>query len=130
MSRPCCNCGACAENILQCSKCKASTYCSKQCQREQWGSHRVLCAAICELSKPREKKTMFLSHLHPSEHRKLVRLVGEKCQVNCKLNGKRTKGLWDTGAQVSGVSRNWLLLNFPELLVWDVEELVGGELDI
>ena len=52
------------------------------------------------------------------------------CEVNCRLNGKRTKGLWDTGAQVSVVSRNWLILNLPELLLRDISELVGGELDI
>ena len=130
MSHPCCNCGACVENILQCSKCKASRYCSKKCQKEQWGTHKALCSAICELSKPQERKTMFLSHLRPSAHRKLIRLVGEKCEVNCTLNGKRAKGLWDTGAQVSGVSKNWLILNFPELLLRDVSELVGGDLDI
>ena len=130
MSRPCCNCGSCVENILQCSRCKATKYCSKQCQREQWGSHEALCNAICELSKPPERKTSFLSHLRPSEHRKLIRLVGEKCEVNCKLNGKRTKGLWDTGAQVSGISRGWLGRNFPELVLRDVCDLLERNLDI
>ena len=65
-----------------------------------------------------------MSHLRPSEHRKLIRLVGEKCEVHCKLNGKRTKGLWDTGAQVSGVSRRWLQINFPGLMLRDISELV------
>ena len=112
MSHPYCNCGAGVENILRCSKCKASMYCSQKCQKEQWGTHKALCSAICELSKPQERKTLYPSHLRPSEQRKLIRLVGEKCEVNCKLNGKGTEGLWDTGAQVSGLSRHWLKLHF------------------
>ena len=105
-------------------------YCSRKCQKEQWGTHKALCSAICELSKPQERKTLYPSHLRPSEHRKLIRLVGEKCEVNCKLNGKRTKGLWDTGAQVSGLSRRWLKRHFPELLLREVSELVERDLDI
>ena len=73
---------------------------------------------------------MFQSHLRPAEHRKLIRLVGEKCEVNCKLNGKWAKGLWDTGAQVSGLSRGWLKHNFPELELRDVGELIERNLDI
>ena len=118
------------EGIQQCSKCKITKYCSKECQREQWDSHKALCAAICELTSRGERKTMFRSHLLPSEHRKLVRLVGEKCEVNCRLNGLATKGLWDTGAMVSVVSSVWLRAHFPQLKLRDVSELIERSIDV
>ena len=130
MSQPCCNCGVCVENIQQCSKCKVTKYCSKDCQREQWDSHKALCAAICELTSRGDRRTMFQSHLLPSEHRKLVRLVGEKCEVSCKLSGLVTKALWDTGAMVSVVSKNWLRKHFPQLEPRDVSELVERSVDV
>ena len=50
-----------------------------------------------------------------SQHSELVGLVGEKAVVNCVLGGKVvTKALWDTGAMVSMVDKDWLALNFPE----------------
>ena len=73
---------------------------------------------------------MFKSHLKPSVHRKLIRLVGRRCEVRCKLNGLETKGLWDTGAMISGISKNWLRKWFPELEVRDVSELLDEPLDI
>ena len=73
---------------------------------------------------------MYRSHLLPSEHRKLIRLVGEKCEVNCILNGLVTKGLWDTGAMVSVVSKKWLKKNFPKLKLRDVSELVERSIDV
>ena len=73
---------------------------------------------------------MFKSHLKPSVHRKLIRLVGRRCEVRCKLNGLETKGLWDTGAMISGISKSWLMSWFPELEVRDIRELLDEPLDI
>ena len=73
---------------------------------------------------------MFNSHLRPSAHRKLIRLVGRRCEVRCRLNGLETKGLWNTGAMISGISRRWLRERFPELEVRDISELMDEPLDI
>ena len=73
---------------------------------------------------------MFKSYLRPSAHRKLIRLVGRRCEVRCWLNGLETKGLWDTGAMISGISRGWLREKFPDLEVRDVRELLDEPLDI
>ena len=73
---------------------------------------------------------MFKSHLRPSAHRKLIQLVGRRCEVRCKLNGLETKGLWDTGAMISGVSSKWLRERFPGLEVRDIAELLDEPLDI
>ena len=68
------------------------------------------------------------SSLTPKEEIKLVKLVGRKCVVNCCLEGKETKVLWDTGAEVALISRTWLDENFPEKPIKDVSELLGHEL--
>ena len=73
---------------------------------------------------------MFRSHLLPSQHRNLVKLVGEKCQVKCKINGVETKALLDSGSQVAGLSEEWLSKNCPDAKIRDVKELLGEELDL
>lgn len=40
----CYNCGK-ITNILQCSKCASTTYCSKECQIHDWkNGHKTVCA--------------------------------------------------------------------------------------
>ena len=70
----------------------------------------MLCCAIQDLSKAEEDShpSIFLSHLTPKQQAKIVNLVGQRCTVNCQLNGKAAKVLWDAGAQVSMVSKDFL----------------------
>ena len=68
---------------------------------------------------------VYLSHLSPKEHTTVVQLVGRKCMVNCTLNGQQTEALWDTGAQVSIISRDWVQNNLQECTVQPVEKLFG-----
>ena len=49
--------------------------------------------------------------------------------VNCQLNDK-AKVVWDTGAQVSMVSKEFLQGTFPDAQVRDISELTEAELDI
>ena len=131
LSQSCCGCGEVAENVFQCSRCKASKYCSRKCQVDHWSHHKVLCSSIRKLTRDQsEEKTMFPSHLLPSQHRNLVKLVGERCEVHCKINEVEAKSLWDTGSQVSGVSEMWLLRNFPNAVIRDVKELIEDNLDL
>ena len=64
---------------------------------------------------------MFRSHLLPSQHRNLVKLVGEKYQVKCKINEVETKALLDSGSQVAGLSEEWLSKNCPDAKIRDVK---------
>ena len=56
-----------------------------------------------------------MSHLTPKEHEKLIKLVGRRCTVKGKLNGKTIEILWDTGAQVSIISNKYLEEHFFRL---------------
>ena len=54
--------------FLQCSKCKAVKYCSRNCQKKHWQEHKVLCNAIEYLSNKNGLETKisrtFLDFLH------------------------------------------------------------------
>ena len=43
MSQKCHNCFKTHSNIMMCSKCKMSGYCSSECQRADWVSHKITC---------------------------------------------------------------------------------------
>ena len=78
---------------------------------------------ICGSSE-HENETRNNSHLTPKEHTKISRLVGNKCTVDCKLNRKETSVLWDTGSQISLVSSEFVKVNFPDLKVKSLKELL------
>ena len=77
-------------------------------------------------------ETVFVSHLTPDQHQKVAKLAGKRCTVFCKMNGKTVEALWDTGAQVSITSKDWLENNFPDLQVKSIQCLLncGPELDL
>ena len=75
---------------------------------------------------------VFVSHLTPKQRNTVAKLVGEKCQVMCQLNGQEVEILWDTGAQVSIIPERVLQDKFPETVVKDIRELleVGSDLKL
>ena len=90
----------------------------------------MLCQAISSLEErkcreDREKASVFVSHLSPQEHAQVVRLVGRKCTVKCVLNGVEADALWDTGAQVSIISRSWSKRCLPGCDIRNMTELLG-----
>ena len=45
---------------------------------------------------------------------KVMKLVGDKPILSCRLGGKPFEVLWDTGSMVSLVDRKWVKENFPD----------------
>ena len=120
--------------FLQCSKCKAVKYCNRACQKKHWPEHKVLCTAILHLSNKENKPldpsdSTFVGHLTPQQHATVVGLVGKRCTVNGEINGHLVEVLWDTGAQVSIIS-NEFLRNFPGVAVKDISELLDTKLNL
>ena len=56
--------------------------------------------------------------------------TGETCLVNCFLNGRQLAVLWDTGAQVSIMTNDFLNAKFPDVKKRDISELLDSPLEI
>ena len=69
----------------------------------------------------------FICHVTPRHHRKVTNLVGPRCTVDCLLNDSPTTVLWDTGAQVSLISAEWLKDNLSSTSVRPLSELFEHE---
>ena len=128
---------ACAgENkMLRCAQCKSSYYCSKTCQKLHWSTHKVICGSIVELEKQERMKCEQAcdfsdSSLGSTGKQKLLQLIGDQCTVKCSLNGRECSSLWDTGAQISLVSKGWLDDQQIESDVRDLSELIGRDLKV
>ena len=55
----------------------------------------------------------------------VVNLVGNRCVVKYLVNGVPTTALWDTGAQVSIASHEWVKESLRDIRVNPLEELIG-----
>ena len=114
-----------------CNGCKVVFYCDKNCQKRHWKDHKILCQAMSSIQASKidckSPRNNSVAHLTPKEHLKIIQIVGEKCVFECLLDGKRQSCLWDTGSQVSIMSREYLNQNFPHLEVKQLQELLGTE---
>ena len=66
----------------------------------------------------------FTSHLTPSDHKKLVKLIGEKCTILCSLDYVSCESLYDSGAMLSLVSSDWLQKRLPSKVIKPVRDLL------
>ena len=128
---PCCVCGS-MENVRCCGRCKATRYCSKGCQESHYKYHEVYCKVIQDLEKLEKDKRYAGGSVREKQldfwkHAKIVKLVGKKPILRCRLGGIQVDVLWDTGAMISMVSRRWLRRHFPEQAILPVSEFLEGE---
>ena len=130
-SQTCAHCGSKESQAMfkQCRQCKAVRYCSHPCQRAHWKQHKPLCQAISYVSSLDDTGVdhsgVFVSHLSPKDQSQIVKLVGERCTVKCTMNDVPAEALWDTGAQVSIISKEWVRHNLPQVKIKGIEEIVG-----
>ncbi|KAJ8027641.1 hypothetical protein HOLleu_32842 [Holothuria leucospilota] len=62
-----------------------------------------------------------------NKRKKMTKLVGNRCLIYCTLNDVHTTALWDTGAQVSLVSEEWVKQHLPQTVVRPMEDLLDSE---
>ena len=102
-----------------------------------WNNHKTLCLSIKELLRQNSvsraqtiDESSSVSHLTPKKTSKIAKLVGKHCLISCKMNGKETDALFDTGAQVSIVSQFWLESNLPKTKLQNSSEILDTDLDL
>ena len=101
-------------------------YCDVLCQKKHWSQHQVYCKALNISSGSNEiHVSESVTHLSPNEQGIMVLLVGNKCITDCNINDMKTKVLWDTGSQVSLISRRFLKTNFRGLAIRNLADLLG-----
>ena len=127
----CCVCGS-SDDVRCCGNCKAAKYCSKGCQRKHWEHHSVYCGAIVDLEQlEKEKfyrnKTVRQNQINSKVRLKMLKLVGNKPKIRCRLDGKSTEMLWDTGSQVSLVDKRWVNQHFPDKEILPVADFLERE---
>jgi hypothetical protein len=130
----CCVCTK-TENVLRWSGCHATHYCSKECQIAHKEHHAVYCSHIVELEKIEKCKMYGKKTVHQRQddlklRRKIMKLVGEKPMLRCRLGEEETEMLWDTGSMISMVDRRWVRRLFPDEVIFPVSAFLDKELHV
>ena len=73
---------------------------------------------------------MFAAHLTPNEKQKIAKIIGRKCTIKGRLNGKEFDILLDIGAQVSVINTEQLQKHCPGTLIKDIQDSLGIELEL
>ena len=119
------------ESIFKlCGECEVVRYCSRICQRKHWASYKVLCKAISDLTVKQSKKVentgVYNSFYTPKQRSQLVNLIGRQSTVNCFLFDVNCKILWDTGANISVITKSYIRQKFPHLKIRERREILDN----
>lgn len=111
------------KSLRQCSACKKTYYCSKECQKKHWSQHKGQCT---ELKTNSDNETVYIPPppCQMDIPHKVTSLVGKQCLVECLLDGHRLQALWDSGSQVSIIDEKWKKDCLPHVKLRDVAELL------
>ena len=117
-------------NILKsCGKCGVVKYCSKLCQRSHWESHQKICDAIVNLSNQKKRKIekmgQYQAHLTPKEKSTLIGLVGKKNIVKLYMNDECVDVLWDSGANICIINKEFVNNFFPNIVIKDLCDILS-----
>ena len=76
---PCDGCGASGHKLLNCSACKATFYCSKECQKRHWkNGHKAECARRRQSSRRAKKKEKKFASDDKGRRAKAHKTVGDE----------------------------------------------------
>ena len=85
---------------------------------------------LTQRENPKSTETAFISHLTPTQHAKIVNLVGRKRTVKRLLNDSEVSALWNTGTQMSIMIRATLEETLPGTTVKVISELINVGFDL
>ena len=127
----CCVCGR-KEKLKKCGKCKFTSYCSKNCQLKHLSYHSKYCSAISDLQKLEMDKlyrnySVREEQMDDKNKIRIMKLIGEKPMLNCRLDNKNFELLWDTGSMISLVDKMWVKKHFPEKQIHSVNDFLENE---
>lgn len=71
----CLNCNQYADTLFSCVRCHFATYCTKQCQRDDWKQHKVFCEKLSPKTPPMIKMML---HLEKAKHQSATSLVSQE----------------------------------------------------
>jgi len=83
VSHICLNCKK--EGNLRCNRCKAAFYCSKECQVQDWKSHKAICNASKKDSDSKESQ-------------ELIKFCDKNSEKFVPVNNDANK-VWDQGSK-------------------------------
>jgi hypothetical protein len=104
----CDNCHQSFEKVGKCSKCKTARYCSKECQNQDWHSHKTVC----------DKEEKMYSHIM----KKLER-AGVYRHVNGDTMDNHIQNIQKVSPQDALKNKDWTVdpvcnLTKPEFAFW------------
>ena len=99
---------------------------------KDWEGHKQICQAIHQLdTKHRKNRAEIYPILNKTQQARVTKLIGKKCLVSCQLEGIETNCLYDTGAQVCLVSKEWLKKHKLDKKVQGIHTLLDeGEINL
>ena len=129
-SRVCVNCRKkCHRKVKRCKVCRSGMYCSSRCREDHAAVHKSLCDYIKQLEDIEFAKRKF-SVRETNQVRvrsQLVRLIGEKPVMKCRMYGKDVDALLDSGSQVCMVGVGWFRERFPDEDILSLDEFLEGD---
>ena len=115
-------------NNLSCKACNSVYFCCEDCQQASLNHHQLICNSISKLKKQQRDKIInsgtYQTTFNVKTQSRVASLVGEKCLVNCLLNGKVQTLLLDSGAQVSMMSKQHLDSHYPDTTVKSMNDIL------
>eukprot|EP00794_Sanderia_malayensis_P014611 gene14611-16124_t len=90
----------------------------------------VLNVTLSKYADQPEQNNRFVSNLTPKQVSSVAELVGKRFTINYCLNEKHFAALWDTGAQVSILSEDFVKRNFLDTKLRHISELIDSELTV